>query len=163
MNEIKVFSAACVLGGFLRLISSFVDSGAATDYTEVLYSVIDLCFILGLIGFYLLYRTNLVWVGHIGFTLAICGFGFIAGPETNIFGVAVYQLGSPIVGAGVLLLSANLIKAKLCGLVAPLSLVCSVIIGLVSMLVGSNLLFIVSGVLFGIGFMALGMQVWRNC
>lgn len=162
MNEIKVYSTACFLGGLLRVISSFIDSESAIESIEVLYIVIDLCLILGLVGFYSVYRANLFWLGHLGFAIAICGLAFIAGPDTDIFGSSAYQIGSPIVGVGLLLLSFNLIKAKLCGLVVPLSLMGSVVIGLVSMLVISNLLFIVTGVLFGVGFMALGTQVWRS-
>ena len=93
--------------------------------------------------------------------MAICGLSFIAGPETEIFSVSVYKSGSPIVGVGILLLSFNLIEAKLCGFVAPASLIASVGIGLISIFVGGSLLFVVTGALFGIGFMALGLQVWR--
>lgn len=162
MNELKVYSSACFLGGLLRLISSFIVDESTTESMEVLYIVVDLCLILGLIGFYSVYRPNLCWAGHAGFVVAICALGFIAGPETDIYGVSVYQIGSPILGLGLLMLSFNLIRAKLCGFVAPVSLISSVAIGLFSMLLGSNLLFIATGAFFGVGFMALGVQVWRS-
>jgi hypothetical protein len=162
LNEIKVYSLACFLGGLLRLISCFVDYETANESIEILYIATDLCLILGLIGFYSVYRTKLFWLGHLGFFVAICGLSFIAGPETEIFAASVYQIGSPIVGVGVLLLSLTLIRTNLCGFVAPVSLVASVLTGLVSMLVGGSLLLFITGALFGIGFMALAIQVWRS-
>lgn len=162
MNEIKIYSSACFLGGLLRVIASFIPYDPAAEPIQILYIATDLCLILGLIGFYSAYRTNLFWLGHLGFAIAISGLSFIAGPETDLLGVSVYQLGSPILGAGLLLLSLNLIKAKLCGLVAPVSLISSVVVGLMSMFVESTALFVVTGVLFGAGFMALGTHVWRT-
>lgn len=161
MNEIKIYSSACFLGGLLRVISCFVNNESANQSIEALYIATDLCLILGLIGFYSMYRAQLFWLGHLGFIIAICGLAFIAGPETEFFDVSVYQIGSPIIGVGVLLLSFNLIKANLCGFIAPVALVASVAAGLVSMLVGGSLLIFVTGALFGLGFMALGVQVWQ--
>lgn len=162
MNEIKIYSSACFLGGLLRVISCFVTTESANHTIEVLYIATDLCLFLGLIGFYLVYREKLFWLGHLGFIIAICGIAFIAGPETELFDVSVYQIGSPIIGLGVLLLSFNLIRANLCGFVAPVALMTSVAAGLMSMLAGGSLLFFVTGSLFGLGFMALGIQVWRT-
>ena len=161
MNEIKIYSSACLLGGLLRVISCFVNNKTATQSIEVLYIATDLCLILGLIGFYSVYRAQLFWLGHLGFIIVICGLGFIVGPETELFDVSVYQIGSPIIGVGILLLSFNLIRANLCGFVAPVALVASVAAGLMSMLVGGSLLIFASGALFGLGFMALGIQVWK--
>tara|TARA_B110000977_G_scaffold199105_1_gene285512 strand:+ start:853 stop:1482 length:630 start_codon:yes stop_codon:yes gene_type:complete len=161
LNEIKTYSSACFLGGLLRVISCFVNNETATQSIEVLYIGTDLCLILGLIGFYSVYRAQLFWLGHIGFIIAICGLGFIAWPETELFGVFVYQIGSLIIGIGVLLLSLNLIRANLCGFVAPVALVASVAAGLMSMLVGGSLLVFASGALFGLGVMALGIQIWK--
>lgn len=162
MNEIKVYSAACFLGGLLRVVSCFGDYESATESIEILYIATDLCLVLGLIGFYSVYRARLFWLGHLGFAVTICSLSFIAGPETEILGVSVYQVGSPFVGLGVLLLSINLLRANLCGYVAPVSLTASVATGLISMLVGGSLLFFVTGALFGVGFMALGIQVWLS-
>jgi hypothetical protein len=58
-------------------------------------------------------------------------------------------------------LSFNFIKAKVCGFVVPASFIASVTLGVLSMFVGSSVLFIATGVLFGIGFMMLGVHVWR--
>ncbi|MFT6311173.1 MAG: hypothetical protein ACJAQS_001544 [Porticoccus sp.] len=161
MNEIKIYSLACIIGGLLRVIGSFISYDSAAESIEILYIATDICLILGLIGFYSVHRQRLFWLGHLGFAIAICGLSFIAGPETELFGMSVYQLGSPIVGAGLLLLSLNLIKAKLCGLAAPMLLAASVVVGLISILVGSSVLFVVTGILFGVGFMALGTHIWR--
>jgi hypothetical protein len=162
LNEIKLYASACVLGGLLRVIASFLDYNFSAEAIEVLYITTDLCLVLGLIGFYSVYRQSLFWLGHSGFAISICSIAFIAGPETEIFGTSAYQVGSPIIGVGLLLLSINLISAKLCGLVVPISLVASVIIGLISMLVSSSFLFIVTGLLFGVGFMGLGVHIWKN-
>jgi len=162
LNEIKLYASACVLGGFLRVIASFLDYDSAADAIEVLYITTDLLLVLGLIGFYSVYRQSLLWLGHLGFATAICAIAFIAGPETEIFDISAYQVGSPIIGVGLLLLSINLISARLCGFVAPVSLVASVIIGLISMMLGSSLLFLITGLLFGMGFIGLGVHVWKN-
>jgi hypothetical protein len=162
VNEIKLYASASILGGLLRVTASFLDHNFAAESIEVWYITTDLCLVLGLIGFYSVYRQSLFWLGHLGFAIAICSLAFIAGPETEIFGTSAYQVGSPTLGVGLLLLSINLMSAKLCGLVAPISFVASVIIGLISILLGSDLLFVVTGLLFGAGFIGLGIHVWQD-
>lgn len=161
-SEIRIYATACVVSGVLRAVSSFIDYESAPESIELLYMVIDLGFILGLIGFYSLYRQKMSWLGHSGFIVSICGFALIAGPEAKIFNVGIYQIGSPIIGIGILLLSVEIIRAHLIGLVAPISLIASVLLGVASMFTGVPYLFTVTGILFGAGFVALGLQVWRS-
>ena len=132
-----------------------------SELIEALYVTTDLCLILGLIGFYLAFRSSLFWLGHLGFVIAILGLSFISGPEADFFGVSAYQLGSPVIGVGLLLLSFNFIKAKVCGYIVPASFIASVTFGVISLFVGNSILFIATGVSFGVGFMVLGIHVWR--
>ena len=160
MNELRVFAAACIMSGFLRAGSSFIDYESAPESIELLYMLIDIGFILGLIGFYILYRARLGPAGQFGVIIAIIGFSIIAGPEASIYGIGIYAIGSPIVGVGILLLSIKLLRSRLCGFSAPVALVGSVFFGAISMVVGSSAIFILSGILFGIGSIAMGQKMW---
>lgn len=157
-----MFSVICVVAGLLRVTSGLIDFGSVSDYGELIYIAIDLGFILSLMGIYSTCRTKLNWLGHAGFMVSVCGFGLIAGPEATLNGVDVYQIGSPIIGLGTLMLSIALIRNKLFGVIAPALLISSVVIGVGAMFVFEALLFAAAGVLFGIGFMILGARLWSK-
>jgi len=166
LSELKFYGLASIVAGLLRVSTSFldyiIDYSSAAEMIEVLYIVTDILLVLGLVGFYSVYRQRLFWLGHLGFVIAISSIAFIAGPETEIFGTSVYQVGSPMIGVGLLLLSINLISAKLCELVVPISLVASIVIGLTSTILGSSFLFAITGVAFGVGFVFLGFDIWKR-
>jgi hypothetical protein len=142
--------------------ASFIEYRSGIDALELFYIVIDIGFILGHVGFYILYRDVLVGVGRFGLILSLCGFGLIAGPEAKIFGIGIYQIGSPIIGVGILLLSIGIIRSRIVGYVAPILLGLSIFVGLGSMIQKNMMLFAVSGVLFGAGFIALGVSMWST-
>lgn len=159
-SEIKFYALVCMFAGLLRMLVSFIDYESAHEAIELVYILIDLGFILGLVGFYSLWRSKLNLLAHTGFVISLCGFAFIAGPESTLFGIGAYQIGTPVIGVGILLLSIALLRLKLLGVLAPLLLITSVIVGLASMLTGITLLFTLSGVLFGMGFVVFGGRLW---
>lgn len=160
MIEFKAYSLICVFAGLLRIGAGFIEYDSGVDALELLYMVIDLGFILGLIGFYLLNRAFLVGIGRLGVMISLCGFALIAGPEASIYGVGIYQVGSPIVGFGVLLLSIGIFRSNMRSYIAPTLLGSSFIVGLCSLALNIPVLFTVCGVLFGAGFIALGVSMW---
>jgi hypothetical protein len=160
MNELRIYALLIVIAGVLRTLSSFIQYESGNDALELFFVVIDLCFILGLLGFYLLYRNLLTLIGRLGFVLTLCGFALIAGPEANLFGMGIYQMGSSMIGLGVLLLSVGIMQSKIITYIAPAALIASVLVGGVSMVLQSEMLFVVSGILFGSGFVVIGLSMW---
>ena len=154
------FACAGMLGGLLRVIASFMPATGPSDHLELFYVVIDLCLILGLVGIYLAHHLSLSQWGHCGFIISLCAFSFIAGPDTVFFGASAYQLGTPLVGIGLLLLAIGLRSLQSIPSYGADSLLLSVILGIVATVLGSSVLFIMSGVLLGIGFIISSYFVW---
>ncbi|MBK8970127.1 MAG: hypothetical protein IPM37_01695 [Hahellaceae bacterium] len=98
MIEVKIYSIICMVAGMLRIGASFIEYQSGLDTLELFYGVIDLGFILGLVGFYLLFRERLNASGRLGWVISLCGFSLIAGPEALLFGIGIYQIGTPIIG-----------------------------------------------------------------
>ena len=90
------------------------------------------------------------------------GSALSPGLKLIFFWKSVYQLGTPVIGLGLLLLSFNLLKSKIGGYSAPVLLISSILIGLVSMAVASEVLFMITGLLFGMGFIMLGVNTWLS-
>ena len=165
---LKVFSLAGMAGGLLRAIASFIPADSASvvqnaDHLELFYVVIDLCLILGLVGIYLTHRLSLSQWGHWGFIISLCAFSFIAGPDAELFGASAYQLGTPIIGIGLLFFGVGLRQLESLPNYAADSMLTSVALAVVATLMADSILLIASGVLLGIAFMMNSYLVWSAC
>lgn len=159
---IRFFGVCGIAGGVLRLVDSFTAGMEGRDAIQLLYIATDLGLILGLLGLYLVYRDRLSAAGHAGFVLALCGFSVIAGPDAAIFGMGIYWIGAPVIGLGMLLLSFSQLGAEPRNRLGPWSIIASVLIGFCSLPLDNRWLFLISGLLFGLGFIINGYFVARG-
>lgn len=158
---LKIFGVGSIIGGLLRVISSFVTVTENPDLVELLYIVTDFGLIIGLVGLYLLHHESLAALGQVGFIIALCALSFIAGPDATIFGLSAYEIGSPIIGVGVLMLAVSLIRSESYGSKGAMVLVGSIVIGGIALLIPSYpVIFALSGALFGLGFVMNGLYVY---
>lgn len=158
MQDVKTFSLFLTAGGALRIASSFIPYSPGNDVLELFYMVIDLAFILGLVGLYLTYGIRIGTAGRIAVAIMLCGFAVIAGPEAPLFDIPIYQLGSSVVGLGSVLFAVALLRCHVGPIHVPVLLITAFAAGLCSMALHQPLLFTVSGVLFGAGFALLGLH-----
>jgi hypothetical protein len=152
---------AAVVAGILRGVSSFVPQSVGIDRIELLYLFTDLLILFGLMGLYGFQHEEAGLWGFSGFLLAIVGNGMIIGPDGEMFGVALYPVGAVILAVGLDLL---VIGAWIANKLSRWTLVLlglSTILGFIGYFVPRlEFLFVLSGLLFGIGFAGAGRQVW---
>jgi hypothetical protein len=99
-------------------------------------------------------------VGIFGFLLAIVRAGIIIGPDGSIGSVNMYPVGSLILAAGLILLAVGSWIANKFPRWIPILWVLSTIVGFIGYFSpGLNLLFVISGIIFGIGFAGAGFEM----
>ncbi len=160
MTDARFIAALLAFAGTLRVMSSFITYRPGNDWLELFYIVIDLCFLVGLCGFFALHGAKLRASGRVAMVIMLCGFGLIAGPEAPLFGVSIYQIGAPLVAFGAALFGVALLRHRVGTRMAPALLIASLLIGCASMLSASGWLFTLAGVSFGLGFALLGLSLW---
>ena len=151
---------AAILAGVLRGIASFVPSSPSVAL-ELLYFATDVCILFGIMGLYgFQHEETRLW-GFFGFLLATIGIGLIIGPDGEISGVNMYTVGTLIFAAGISLLAIGSWIANRLPRWAPACWIISTVLGFIGYFVkGLDLLFVISGVIFGIGFAGAGIKVW---
>ena len=158
---VKLGALCALLGGVLRIMTSFIPFMPGSLPLELLYAFIDIVMMLGLAAVYLPVAERLGGTGFFFFAVAFTGFASIVGPDPEFAGVSMYQLGTTIIVAGlaglavVMLLSGWLRAAALFWLLTFLA-------GLGYALTGVVELFPVAGILFGTGFILAGWQLLRQ-
>ncbi len=160
-NLIRWGGLAAIIAGILRGVNSFLPSSMPVVQLELLYLLTDIFLLFGLIGLYgFQHQESKSW-GFLGFLLAIIGIAVIR--TRAIAGVSTYAIGASIFVVGLSLLAiGSWLANKLPRWVAVLW-VLSTIIGFIGGFVpGFNLLFAISGVLFGVGFAGAGLKVWSE-
>ncbi|PCI59882.1 MAG: hypothetical protein COB37_10575 [Kordiimonadales bacterium] len=116
--------------------------------------------LFGLIGIYLKSADRTGWLGLIGFALAAAGLASIVGPDALMFGIEFYLIGGTLAMIGLALLGIarlkNSVGPKGIALIWPSALA----VGTLGTLTMNPLLgFMIPGVLFGVGFVAIGLHL----
>lgn len=101
-----------ILGGILRIGSAFIAYEPNHVALELLYGVIDVSILLGLAGFYVQEAPALGRIGVCGAAIAFCGQALIVGPDADLAGMNMYDLGVPIIIAGLAVLSIQIIRTR---------------------------------------------------
>lgn len=156
------FSLCAILGGLLRMVSSFIPYNENSDLLQLFYIFIDLCLILSLVAYYHTFIQTFHLLGHLGIIIAIIGFSLIAGPDANIFNMPIYQIGTPIIGLGLLLFSSEHLACKLNHKAMAICFMVSVISGLTAMLLNISALFAFSGCVLGLAFILMGTTLSKT-
>jgi hypothetical protein len=157
-NLIRCGGLAAMIAGILRGVNSFLPSSAELTI-ELLYLLTDIFLLFGMMGLYAFQHQESGWWGFLGFLLAIIGIAVIR--TGNIAGVKIYAIGALIFAAGLILFAiGSWIAHKLPRWVSFVWIL-STIIGFVGYFIpGFSLFFVISGVLFGVGFACAGLQGW---
>lgn len=152
-------AAAAVIGGALRIVSTFIPYQADAAWLEALYGAIDLCLLVGLIGIHFTTADVTGAPGLVAFLVALAGVASIVGPDTVAFGVDFYRIGALVfviglAGLGVVLWARGVLRlAAACW---GLTLVSSLASAAVPQA------FLAAGLLLGVGYVLAGVQVWRG-
>jgi hypothetical protein len=158
-NLIRLGGLAAVIAGILRGVNSFIPSNNPSVAIAISYLLTDIFIILGIIGVYgFQHHESRLW-GGFGFLLAIIGIAIIR--TGAISGVSLYPIGASTFTVGLSLFAVGSWIAKKLPRWVPVFWVLSTIIGFVGYFIPSlSPLFVVSGVIFGLGFAGAGIKVW---
>lgn len=161
MNDRTLFrlaGAAAVLGGAMRIATSFVPWDGSASIEAVAFAV-DVLLLFGLMGIYVAHRAALGWFGLAAFVLAQTGIASIVGPDTQAFGIDTYQAGVAAISIGLALLSAAMLTKRI-DVAAAISWIASLIVGAGAGFIGQAVMgFHIGGILFGLGFVAAGVSL----
>ncbi|WP_309738465.1 MULTISPECIES: hypothetical protein [unclassified Chamaesiphon] len=160
-NLIRLGGLSAIFAGILRGVNSFLASSNPNVTISILYLLTDIFLLFGIVGIYSFqYRQSRSW-GLCGFLLAIVGIAIIR--TGSIAGVSLYPIGASIFTVGMSLFAiGSWIARKLPRWVSVLWIL-STIVGFMGYFIpGLKLLFVLSGVIFGIGFAGAGMKIWSS-
>jgi hypothetical protein len=158
---IRLGGLAAMIAGILRSINSFLPSSIPDVATILLYLLTDIFILFGMMGLYgFQYRESGLW-GFFGFLLTIIGIAIIR--SGTISGLNLYPVGALIFAAGLSTFAVgSWIPCKLPRWVSVFWAI-STIIGFIGYFApGLNLLFAISGVLFGVSFASAGFKVYST-
>lgn len=156
---VRVGAVAAVIGGGLRIVSTFIPYEADSMMMEALYAVIDVCLMLGLIAVYLASAEAVGAIGLVAFLVALAGIASIVGPDAQAFGVDLYRIGALVFVAGLAGLAVQLLRAR--RMVASAGLwVATLAAALLTMAVPQA--FVVSGLCLGAGYVLAGVGMLRG-
>ena len=100
-NLVRVGGLFAVAAGVLEILAGLRLFDQNPAITELLYVVTDLCCLPAILAWYLFQQTKVqTSLGLWGFLLMFLGTAFIAGPSAEVFGIAAYSLGVPVIGIG---------------------------------------------------------------
>jgi hypothetical protein len=158
-NLIRLGGLAAILAGILRGVNSIVPNDAPKIAIAILYLCTDIFILFGIIGIYgFQHQESKLW-GFLGFILAIVGIATIR--TGSISEIALYPIGALIFTAGLTLLAVGSWIARKLPRWVSVFWILSTIVGYIGYFIPSlSLLFVISGVIFGIGFAGAGIAVW---
>ena len=158
-NLIRLGGLAAIVAGILRGINSFLPSSNPNVTISILYLLTDIFLLFGIMGIYSFqHRESRSW-GLFGFLLAIVGIAIIR--TGSIAGINLYPIGASIFTVGMSLFAVGSWIAKELPRWVSILWILSTIVGFMGYFIpGLNLLFVLSGVIFGIGFAGAGMKIW---
>ena len=164
MSKHKWMCAGAILGvagGILRTFGSFAPMVLSSDQARWLYATIDLCLAAGLCSVFLPRRHRPLSVGAAGFVLAL--LALVAVRVGSFTSVDIYPVAAGGVAIGVLLLAVSESMARRVPGWVPLAFVASLVIGGIGTFVAdAGVLFVFSGVVFGMAFAALSASALRR-
>jgi hypothetical protein len=150
-----------IAGGALRAAASFAPVLIQSDLArESLYIVVDACLAAGLLAIDSLRpRRGGRW-GTAGLTLALAGIATVRANRL-ISTTDLYPAGALAIVVGMIALSVSAWLVRQIRGWVPAAFILSTLLGVVGTFVqGANVLFIWSGVMFGIAFAGLGIDTW---
>jgi hypothetical protein len=161
-NLIRWCGLAAVLAGVLRVITSFMPTIASVAL-QIVYFTIDALLLVGIIGLYGFQKQETGRWGFFGFMLALIGAGLLIGHDVDNALVLLYPVAAFLFAVGISVLAIRSWAAKTLPRWASAfidnfnarrdSRICYQRV---------DILFVISGVIFGIGFIRAGLTVWGH-
>jgi hypothetical protein len=160
-NLIRWGGLAAVLAGILRGIASLTPTAASVTL-QVLYFTIDVLLLLGIVGVYEFQKQETGRWGFFGFLLALIGASLLIGHDVVVNAVALlYPVAAFLFAVGISVLAMRSWAVNTLPHWASALLITSTLLGILGYgIKGFDVLFVVSGVIFGIGFIGAGLTVW---
>ena len=151
---------AAILAGILRGIASFTPTAASVGL-QLFYFAIDVLLLLGVIGMYAFQKQEIGRWGFGGFVLALIGAGLLIGHDVVSAVAFLYPVAAFLFAVGISVLAIRSWAANTLPRWASALLITSTVIGILGFVVkGVDVLFVISGVIFGIGFIGAGLTIW---
>ena len=161
-NLIRWCGLAAVLAGILRLIASFTPTAASVGL-QIFYLAIDVLLLFGVIGLYGFQKKETGRWGFFGFSLALIGAGLLIGHDVDNALVLLYPVAALLFAVGISALAIRSWAAKTLPRWASAFLITSTLVGILGYVIkGFDVLFVISGVIFGIGLIRAGLTVWGD-
>lgn len=160
---VRTAGLVAIAGGLLRTAASFATIAIDSELArELLYIVIDVCLTVGLVGFYAQRSKSLGWSGTAGLALALVGIATVRANRA-ITTVDLYPAGALAIACGVIAVSGSGWVARTISGWVPAAFLLSTLVGIIGSLVQhTDVLFVGSGVIFGMAFAGMGFAVWTS-
>ena len=144
------------------MITSFMPTIGSVAL-QVVYFTIDALLLVGIIGLYGFQKQETGRWGFFGFMLALIGAGLLIGHDVDNAIVLLYPVAAFLFAVGTSVLAIRSWAAKTLPRWASAFLITSTFVGILGYVIkGFDVLFVISGVIFGIGFIGAGLTVWGH-
>lgn len=158
-NLIRLGGVVAVIAGILRGVNSFLPSVLPDEAIALLYLLTDIFLLFGMIGLYGFQHQKSGSWGFFGFLLTIIGIAIIR--TGTLSSVNLYPVGASIFAVGI---SSFAVGSWIAGYLPKwisAFWIISTVVGFTGYFVPNlNLLFAISGLLFGVGFAGAGLKVY---
>ena len=156
---VRFGAGAAVVGGALRIVSTFIPYEANSAGLEALYCIIDVGLLFGLIAVYSANAEAVGMAGLAAFFVGMTGVASIVGPDSTAFGIDFYRIGALVFVTGLAGLSVQLLRARAMTLTAWLW-IATFVASLASAAVPQA--FTLAGLCIGAGYLAAGLGLMRS-
>ena len=158
MTLIRLGGLAAVLAGILRLLSSILPT--TSPRIMALYLVINILLIISSIGLFEFQHLEAGIPGKLALLLQVLGALVLIGRDLAILSDAFYPIGALTFAVGLDLFAITSWKAKTLPRWVLFLLILSTVIGPIGFFSPSlSILFVASGIAFGIGFASAGAAI----
>ena len=160
IHLIRWSGLAAILAGLLRGIASFTPTATSAGL-QLFYFAIDVLLLLAALGVYTFQKQETGRWGVVGILLALIGAGLLLGHDVVNALAFLYPVAAFLFAVGISVLAIRSWKAGTLPRWVSTLLVASTILGILGFFVkGFDILFVISGVIFGIGLIGAGLTVW---
>jgi hypothetical protein len=151
---------AAIVAGILRGVASFIPDINPDPALQLLYFSTDVFILLGIIALYGIQHKQTGKLGLWGFLISTVGILLIRSSKA-ITGVDLYPAGALIFSLGINILGISLWLADVLSSWVVGLWVLSILAGVIVYFVPSfNLLLVLAGLMFAVGFAAAGIRLW---
>ena len=153
---------AAILAGLLRGIASFTPSAPSVG-TQLVYLAIDVLLLLGAIAVYAFQKQETGRWGFVGCLLVLIGAALLIGHDVVNAIAFLYPVAAFLFAVGISIMAITSWAANTLPRWTTALLITATIAGILGFVVkGFDILFVISGVVFGIGFIGAGLTVWLH-